>query len=170
MVRKKKPLPLLEKVVIENIAAEGKSIARVEGMVVFVKEAVPGDVADLQVYRKKKTFMEARVVRYHRYSEQRTEAFCAHFGICGGCKWQHLPYGRQLFYKQQQVVDAFRHIAGVEIPESQPILGSDPVTRYRNKMEYTFSNRRWLTEEEAQSGETPEHTNAAGLHVPGRFD
>lgn len=170
MVRKKKPLPLLEQVEIENIAAEGKSIARVDNRVVFVKDAVPGDVADLQVYRKKRNFMEARVVRYHKYAEQRTEPFCEHFGICGGCKWQHLPYERQLFYKQQQVVDAFRHIAGLEIPQSLPILGSDPVTRYRNKMEYTFCSNRWLTGEEAASGEAPEHTNAAGLHVPGRFD
>ena len=170
MVRKKKPLPLLDQVEIENIAAEGKSIARVENRVVFVKDAVPGDICDLQVYRKKRNFMEARVLKYHKYAEQRCEPFCAHFGICGGCKWQHLPYERQLFYKQQQVVDAFRHIAGVEIPESLPILGSDPITRYRNKMEYTFSNHRWLLEHEAKSGEPLPHTNAAGLHVPGRFD
>lgn len=170
MVRKKKPLPLLEQVEIENIAAEGKSIARVNNMVVFVKEAVPGDVVDLQVYRKKRSFMEARVVKYHSYAEQRCEPFCEHFGVCGGCKWQHLPYDRQLFYKQQQVMDAFKRIAGVDVPEALPILASDPITRYRNKMEYTFSNSRWLTEEEIKSGDTFEHTNAAGLHVPGRFD
>lgn len=168
--RKKKPLPLLEQVRIENIAAEGKSLARVDNMVVFVKEAVPGDVADLQVYRKKGRYMEARVVRYHSYSKERTEPFCEHFGICGGCKWQHLPYDRQLHYKQQQVVDAFRHIAGVEVPEALPILASDPTTLYRNKLEYTFSNRRWLLEEESASGIQPSHTNAVGLHVPGRFD
>ena len=170
MVRKKKPLPLLERVEIENIAAEGKSIARVDNRVVFVKDAVPGDLVDLQVTRKKPNFMEARVVKYHRFSDQRTKPFCDHFGLCGGCRWQHLPYDRQLFYKQQQVEDAFRHIAGVEIPEILPILGSDPVTRYRNKMEYTFSNHRWLTEEEARSGKPLAHTNAVGLHVPGRFD
>ena len=168
--RKKKPLPLLEEVTIENIGAEGKSIARVDNMVVFVKEAVPGDVADLQVFRKKGRYMEARVVRYHRLSDQRTEPFCTHFGVCGGCKWQHLPYERQLFYKQQQVVDAFRHIAGVEIPPSLPILASDPTTLYRNKLEYTFSNRRWLLDDEALSDVALEHTNAVGLHVPGRFD
>ena len=167
---RKKKLPLLEEVVIENIGAEGKSIARVDNVVVFVKDAVPGDVVDLQVFRKKGRYMEARVLKYHRYSEQRTEPFCDHFGICGGCKWQHLPYDRQLFYKEQQVVDAFRHIAGVEIPESLPILGSDPITRYRNKMEYTFSNHRWLLDHEAKSDEPLAHTNAAGLHVPGRFD
>ena len=170
MSRKKKPLPLLEEVTIENIGAEGKSIARVDNMVVFVKEAVPGDVADLQVFRKKGRYMEARVVKYHRLSDQRTEPFCEHFGICGGCKWQHLPYDRQLFYKEQQVVDAFRHIAGVEVPQSLPILASEPTTLYRNKLEYTFSNRRWLLDHEAKSDEAMEHTNAVGLHVPGRFD
>ena len=163
-------MPLLERVTIENIGAEGKSLARVDNMVVFVKEAVPGDVVDLQVFRKKGRYMEARVVNYHSYSEQRTDPFCDHFGICGGCKWQHLPYDKQLIYKQQQVVDAFRHIGGVNLPDSLPILASEPITRYRNKMEYTFSNHRWLLDHEAKSNEPLPHTNAAGLHVPGRFD
>ena len=170
MGRKKKPLPLLEKVTIENIGAEGKSLARVDNMVVFVKEAIPGDVADLQVFRKKGRYMEARVVNYHSFSDQRTEAFCEHFGVCGGCKWQHLPYDRQLFYKQQQVEDAFRHIAGVSIPETTPILPSDPTQEYRNKMEFTFSRHRWLLDHETASDEAIENTNAVGLHVPGRFD
>jgi len=169
-VGRRKKLPLFEEVSIENIGAEGKSIARVDGIVVFVKDAVPGDVVDLQVFRKKGRFMEARVLKYHSYSEQRTDPFCEHFGVCGGCKWQHLPYDRQLHYKEQQVVDAFRHIAGVEIPESLPILASDPITRYRNKMEYTFSNHRWLLDHEAKTDEPLPHTNAAGLHIPGRFD
>jgi len=169
-VGKRKNLPLFEEVSIENIGAEGKSIARVDSIVVFVKDAVPGDVVDLQVFRKKGRYMEARVVKYHSYSDQRTDPFCEHFGVCGGCKWQHLPYDRQLHYKEQQVVDAFRHIAGVEIPETLPILASDPITKYRNKMEFTFSNHRWLLDHEAKQ-ETPfEHTNAVGLHVPGRFD
>ena len=167
---RRKNLPLFEEVTIENIGAEGKSIARVDGIVVFVKDAVPGDVVDLQVYRKKGRYMEARVVKYHSYSDQRTEPFCEHFGVCGGCKWQHLPYDRQLHYKEQQVVDAFRHIAGVEIPETMPILASDPITQYRNKLEYTFSNHRWLLDHEAAQEKTFEHTNAVGLHVPGRFD
>jgi 23S rRNA (uracil1939-C5)-methyltransferase len=169
-VGRRKKLPLLEEVLIENIGAEGKSLARVDNIVVFVKDAVPGDVVDLQVFRKKGRYMEARVLKYHSHSDQRTDPFCEHFGICGGCKWQHLPYERQLFYKQQQVVDAFRHIGGVEIPESLPILASNPITRYRNKMEYTFSNHRWLLDHEARSEEPLPHTNAAGLHVPGRFD
>jgi 23S rRNA (uracil1939-C5)-methyltransferase len=167
---RRKKLPLLEEVTIENIGAEGKSIARVDNMVVFVKEAVPGDVADLQVFRKKGRYMEARVVKYHRLSDQRTDPFCDHFGVCGGCKWQHLPYDRQLHYKEQQVMDAFRHIAGVEIPQSMPILASEPTTLYRNKLEYTFSNHRWLLDHEVASDAPMEHTNALGLHVPGRFD
>lgn len=170
MARRKKPLPLFEKVTIENIGAEGKSIARVDNIVVFVKAALPGDVADLQVFRKKGRYMEARVVKYHSYSDQRTEPFCEHFGVCGGCKWQHLPYDRQLFYKQQQVEDAFRHIAGVEISEVLTILPSNPTTEYRNKMEFTFSRHRWLLDHEAASDIVLEHTNALGLHVPGRFD
>ena len=170
IVGRRKNLPLFEEVTIENIGAEGKSIARVDSMVVFVKDAVPGDVVDLQVFRKKGRYMEARVVKYHSYSEQRTDPFCEHFGVCGGCKWQHLPYDRQLHYKEQQVVDAFRHIAGVEIPETMPILASDPITRYRNKMEYTFSNHRWLLDHEAKQEAPFEPTNAVGLHVPGRFD
>ncbi len=163
-------LPLYEEVTIENIGAEGKSVTRVDNIVVFVKEAVPGDVVDLQVYRKKGRYMEARVVKYHSLSEQRAEPFCEHFGVCGGCKWQHLPYDRQLFYKQQQVEDAFRHIAGVEIPETHDILASDPIIHYRNKLEYTFSNHRWLLSHEADPENPPEHTNAVGLHVQGRFD
>jgi 23S rRNA (uracil1939-C5)-methyltransferase len=127
-------------------------------------------VVDLQVYRKKGRYMEARVVQTHKYSEQRTEPFCEHFGICGGCKWQHLPYDRQLFYKQQQVTDAFRHIAGIEVPESLPILPSASTKGYRNKLEYTFSNHRWLLEHEISDENPLKHTNALGLHVPGRFD
>jgi len=169
-VGRRKPLPLLEKVRIENIGAEGKSLARVDNMVVFIKGAVPGDVADLQVTRKKGRYMEARVVKTHSFSDQRTEPFCEHFGVCGGCKWQQLPYDRQLFYKQQQVEDAFRHIAGVKIPETLPILPSNPTSEYRNKMEFTFSRHRWLLDHEAASDHPIEHTNAVGLHVPGRFD
>ena len=167
---RKKNLPLLENVTIENMGAGGRAVARVEQVVVFVKDAVPGDVADLQVTRKKGRYMEARVVKYHRYSDRRSEPFCKHFGICGGCTWQHLPYSEQLRYKQQQVVDAFRHIAGIEIPEVEPILPSDRTTGYRNKLEYTFSNHRWLLPSEISPEKPLPHTNAVGLHVPGRFD
>jgi len=160
----------LERVTIENMGAGGRSVARVDQVVVFVKEALPGDVADLQVTRKKGRYMEARPVRYHRFSDKRKEPFCAHFGICGGCTWQHLSYQDQLHYKEQQVVDAFRHIAGIEIPEAEPILASEKTTGYRNKLEYTFSNHRWLLPSEISPETTLPHTNAVGLHVPGRFD
>jgi 23S rRNA (uracil1939-C5)-methyltransferase len=166
----RKKLPFYEKVVIEDIAAEGKSLVRIDERVVFVKDAVPGDVVDLQVFRKKKGFMEARVTNFHAYSEVRTQPFCAHFGICGGCKWQQLPYAEQLKYKNTQVLDALRHIGKIEIPEHLPIVGADQDRYYRNKLEYTFSNRRWLLQEEADSGLPIEHTNALGFHVPGRFD
>lgn len=167
---RKKNLPLLEKVTIENMGAGGRSVARVDQVVVFVKEAVPGDVADLQVTRKKGRYMEARPVKYHSYSDKRIKPFCSHFGICGGCSWQHLTYKDQLHYKEQQVVDAFRHIAGIEIPEVEPILPSVRTTGYRNKLEYTFSNHRWLLPGEISTEEPLPHTNAVGLHVPGRFD
>ncbi|MCK5169897.1 MAG: 23S rRNA (uracil(1939)-C(5))-methyltransferase RlmD [Bacteroidales bacterium] len=170
MGRKKKPLPLLEKVTIENIGAEGKSLARVDNMVVFVKEAIPGDVADLQVFRKKGRYMEARVVNYHSFSDQRTEAFCEHFGVCGGCKWQNLPYEEQLKYKHQQVIDNLERIAKVELPEIDYILPSEKTTFYRNKLEYTFSNKRWLTKEEINTQDTLERSNALGFHVPKIWD
>jgi 23S rRNA (uracil1939-C5)-methyltransferase len=169
-VGRKKNLPLLKEVMIETLGAEGRALARVDNWVVFVKQALPGDVVDLQVYRKKGRYMEARVVHTHRYSDQRTHPFCDHFGICGGCKWQHLPYDRQLYYKQQQVEDAFRHIAGIEVRESLPILASERNKAYRNKLEYTFSNHRWLLNQEAEERQPLEHTNAVGFHVPGRFD
>jgi 23S rRNA (uracil1939-C5)-methyltransferase len=169
-VGRRKNLPLIEGVTIENIGAEGKALARVDNMVVFVNEGVPGDVVDLQVYRKKGRYMEARVLRYLHLSDQRTEPFCEHFGVCGGCKWQHLPYERQLSYKQQQVTDAFRHIAGMVVPETLPIFPSDPTTHYRNKLEYTFSSRRWLLENENRDENATGPNNAVGLHVPGRFD
>ncbi len=167
---RKKKLPLLEKVAIENMGAGGRSVARVDQVVVFVKEAVPGDVADLQVTRKKGRYMEALPVKYHSYSDKRVNPFCSHFGICGGCSWQHLTYKDQLYYKEQQVVDAFRHIAGIEIPRVESILPSARTIGYRNKLEYTFSNHRWLLPGEISSEKPLPHTNAVGLHVPGRYD
>jgi 23S rRNA (uracil1939-C5)-methyltransferase len=170
IVGRKKNLPVLEHVTIENMGAGGRSVARVNQVVVFVQEALPGDVVDLQVTRKKGRYMEARPVKYHRLSDRRAEPFCAHFGICGGCTWQHLPYEEQLRHKAQQVMDAFRHIAGIEVPVAEPILSSEKTTGYRNKLEYTFSNHRWLLPSEISAGESLAHTNAVGLHVPGRFD
>ncbi|MCH5181183.1 MAG: 23S rRNA (uracil(1939)-C(5))-methyltransferase RlmD [Prevotellaceae bacterium] len=170
MSRKKKPLPLLERIEIEAVAAEGKAVAHVDGLAVFVPYAVPGDIVDLQVIRKKHSFAEAVIVRFHKRSEQRAKPFCRHYGVCGGCKWQCLPYGEQLRWKQQQVSDALRRIAKVELPEISPILGSALDRAYRNKLEFGFSNKRWLTTEEVRSGIAFESMNALGFHISGAFD
>lgn len=170
MARKKKPLPLLENITITGVAAEGKAIAKVDNLVVFVPYAVPGDVVDLQVRRKKHSYAEAEVVKFHRYSEQRATPFCQHFGVCGGCKWQCLPYEEQLRYKQQQVVDNLTRIGKIELPEVSPILGSRHTQCYRNKLEFGFSNKKWLTFEEVASDTKFEVMDAVGFHIPGAFD
>lgn len=170
MSRKKKPLPLLENIEITGIAAEGKAIAKVDGLAVFVPYVVPGDVCDLQVRRKKHSFAEAEAVAIHKYSDIRTEPFCKHYGVCGGCKWQILPYAEQLRYKQQQVMDNLQRIGKVELPECSPILGSRQDRLYRNKLEFGFSNKKWLTLEQVKSGEVFDQMNAAGFHIPGAFD
>ena len=169
MSRKKKPLPVLENITITDFAAEGKSLARVDDMVVFVPWAVPGDVCDLQVRRKKHSFMEAEVIRYHSYSPLRTKPFCQHFGICGGCKWQQLPYEEQLKMKQQQVYDQLTRIGKVELPVFRPILGSVKTREYRNKLDFGCSNRRYLTNEEIASGKEFAR-DAIGSHITGAFD
>jgi 23S rRNA (uracil1939-C5)-methyltransferase len=169
-VRKKKSLPLLKSVEITGIAAEGKSIARHEDMVIFVPFAAPGDVVDIQVTRNRRRYMEGRMVAMHKSSNQRVEPFCEHFGICGGCKWQHLSYELQLEFKQQQVIDQFNRIGKFDFPKPEPILPSVNTRFYRNKLEYTFTNRRWLTEEEISAGDQITDFNAAGFHIPGRFD
>jgi len=166
----RKKLPFFEEITIQDIAAEGKSIVRIDNRVVFVRDAVPGDVVDLQVIRKKRNFLEAKVTRIHSLSVSRTDPFCEHFGVCGGCKWQQLPYSEQLKYKEKQVLDAMVHIGKLEIPEIHSIIGSAKNRFYRNKLEYTFSNHRWLLQEEADSENTIENRNALGFHVPGRFD
>lgn len=174
MARKKKELPLLEKVTITDVAAEGKALARVNDMVVFVPYVVPGDVVDLQVKRKKHSYAEAVAVNFHEYSPLRSEPFCKHFGICGGCKWQCLKYEEQLRYKQKQVTDNLTRIGKIELPEISPILGSEQTREYRNKLEFTFSNKRWLTQEEINSQLTMDNgqfnRNAVGFHIPGAFD
>lgn len=170
MSRKRKPLPILENIEISGIAAEGKALARVNDLVVFVPYAVPGDVVDLQVRRKKHSYAEAEIIRFHRRSPERVQPFCPHFGVCGGCKWQCLPYEKQLHYKQQQVTDHLQRIAKVELPEISPILGSVRQTHYRNKLEFGFSDKRWLTEEEVRSGVEFDNMNALGFHIPGAFD
>ena len=170
MARKKKVLPLFEGVKITGVAAEGKALARVEDLVVFVPYVVPGDVVDLQVKRKKHSYAEAEAVKFHEYSTERAEPFCKHYGVCGGCKWQCLAYEHQLKYKQQQVVDALTRIGKVELPEVMPILGSEKTREYRNKLEFTFSNKRWLTWEEVAENVEYDNMNALGFHIPGAFD
>ena len=170
MARNKKQLPLLESVEITDVAAEGKAIAKVGGMAVFVPYAVPGDVVDIQLTRKKHSYAEGRVVRFEKYSENRTDPFCSHFGVCGGCKWQQLPYREQLKYKQKQVQDNLERIGKIALPEISPILGAPGDTFYRNKLEFTFSSKRWLTEEEINSDKQFAQMNALGFHIPGMFD
>lgn len=170
-MKKKKPLPLLEKVTITDVAAEGKALARVNDLVVFVPYVVPGDVVDLQVTRKKHSYCEAKAVRFYEYSPMRVKPFCKHFGVCGGCKWQCLAYEKQLEFKQQQVVDNLTRIGKVELPEVLPIIGAAKTREYRNKIEYSFSNKRWLTEEEvAQADLEITRKNGVGFHIPGAFD
>ena len=137
---------------------------------IFTQYAVPGDVVDLQIFKKKKNYMEGRVIKFHSYSEKRCEAMCEHYGTCGGCKWQILPYDEQIRYKQKQVVDNLTRLGHIELPEVTPILGSEKTYFYRNKLEYTFSNRKWLTMEDMQKEHKPEELNGVGFHIPGMFD
>ncbi len=167
---RKKELPLLENIEITGVANEGKAIARINDMVVFTQFVVPGDIVDLQVTRKKNSYMEGRVVKIHKFSERRAEAFCSHYGVCGGCKWQILPYEDQIKAKQEQVYNNLTRIGKVELPEISPILGSEDIIRYRNKLEFTFSNKKWLTYEQVAAGEKFDNMNALGFHIPGMFD
>lgn len=145
-------------------------MAKVNELVIFVPYVVPGDVVDLQVKRKKNHYAEAVAVKFHEKSPLRTEPFCSHFGVCGGCKWQCLSYEEQLKYKQKQVFDNLTRIGKVELPEFRPILGSEKTRFYRNKLEFTFSNKRWLTEEEVKQDVKYDQMNAVGFHIPGAFD
>jgi len=170
MAKNKKPLPIFENITITDIAAEGKAIAKIDDIVVFVPFVVPGDIVDLQVTRKKSHFMEARAIAFHSFSENRVEAVCEHFGICGGCKWQILPYSEQIRYKQKQVLDNLTRIGKIELPEILPIIGSKKTEFYRNKLEFTFSNKRWRTYEEIAEGKEFDTMDAVGFHIPGQFD
>lgn len=165
---RKKIKPLYEGLKIEDIGSEGKAIAKTGDMVVFTTYAVPGDIVDLQVTKKRKKYAEATITRFHKYSDDRVVNFCEHFGVCGGCKWQILPYEKQLFYKQKQVKDQLQRIGKIDLPELLPILGSEKDTYYRNKLEFTFSNKRWLTNAELNTEIA--NYNALGFHVPGLFD
>lgn len=162
-------MPFLEKVEIIDAGSEGKAVARVDNRVIFIPYGVPGDIVDVQVTAKKKSFFEGRIVNFHARSPYRVEPACEHFGLCGGCRWQNMDYNRQLFYKQKQVKDHFDRIGKFDYPELMPIIGSDDVFFYRNKLEYTFSNRKWFTGPRPESGMN-ENTNGLGFHLPGLFD
>ena len=170
MARNKKPLPLLESVTIEAVAAEGKCLFHWQDLVVFVPFCVPGDVCDVQIRRKKHSFAEGEVVRFVEYSRVRATPFCQHFGVCGGCKWQNLPYPEQLKFKQQQVYDQLHRIGKVELPEFRPILGSVKTQEYRNKLDFGCANKRWLTSEQLKDETLVKDTPAIGFHITGAFD
>ena len=170
---KKKNLPLLQNIEITGIAAEGKALTRIDDCVVFVPYCVPGDIVDLQITKKKHNFMEARVERFVKYSDKRCEPVCPHFGNCGGCKWQILPYEEQLRYKQQQIVDNLTRIGKVQLPGISPILGSEKIYEYRNKLEFTFSNRRWVSWEDIHAAggiDNVVRDSGVGFHITNCFD
>lgn len=170
MARKRRPQQIVENILITDVAAEGKAIAKIDGMTVFVPFVVPGDIVDIQITRNKKSYAEGKAIRFEKYSEIRTTPVCEHFGVCGGCKWQNLPYEEQLKYKHKQVMDNLERIGKVELPEAQYIMGAPETTFYRNKLEFTFSNKRWLTEKEISSNKEFKNMNSLGFHIPGLFD
>jgi 23S rRNA (uracil1939-C5)-methyltransferase len=167
---RKNELPLLEKVRITDIGAEGNAIARIDNQVVFVPMLIPGDIVDIKINKKRKKYMEGSVVRFHEYSPERIKPRCRHFGVCGGCRWQHLPYHLQLYYKEKQVKDNLTRIGKADIGEINQIIGSPEIFLYRNKLEYTFSEKRWLTREEIISDNDFIKEDALGFHIPGLFD
>lgn len=174
---RKKKNPVLEKLEVTAYAAGGKSLARLEGKVVFIEGAVPGDVVDVRVSKNKKDWAEGKAIRFHQFSTERVEPFCEHFGICGGCKWQMLSYAKQLQYKQEEVEQQMRRIGKVGLPEMLPIAGATATERYRNKLEFTFSSKKYFTDAEIAGMEMPEEgprglpsIPALGFHVPGSFD
>ena len=169
-MRKKNKNITLANVLVEHYAAEGKSLARVDGKVIFIENAVPGDIVDLKLSKNKKDWAEGFITAFREYSPDRVEPFCAHFGVCGGCRWQMLPYPLQLQYKQQQVADVLQRIGKVTLPEIRPILGAPASVQYRNKMEYTFSNRRFLLPEELHDPSVSSLQRVAGFHAKGLFD
>ena len=181
MTRKKKPLPLVEGVTIEAVVAEGKCLFHWDDLVVFVPFCVPGDVCDVQIRRKKHSFAEGEVVRFIKYSNVRVKPFCRHFGVCGGCKWQNLPYPEQLKFKQQQVYDQLSRIGKIELPEFRPILGSVKTHEYRNKLDFGCANKRYLTKEEIEEDKeryqeiednslSLKNKPTIGFHITGAFD
>ena len=167
---RKKNFPRIDNVLITDVAAEGNAIAKIEDMVVFVEGVIPGDVVNIQITKKRKNYCEGRVIELVTPSPDRLPAFCEHFGTCGGCKWQILPYEKQLFYKEKQAKDQLQRIGHVDVEEYLPILGSAKTKYYRNKLEFTFSNKRWITEDEVNNQTEITNSNAVGFHVPHLFD
>jgi 23S rRNA (uracil1939-C5)-methyltransferase len=175
--RERKPLPIIENIHVIDASSDGQAVAKTEDYVMFIKNAVPGDIADVQITRKKSKYREGNAIAIRHYSEKRTNVACTHFGTCGGCKWQNMQYEWQLFYKQKQVSDALTRLAKIELPEIQKIIPSASTYHYRNKLEFTFSNKKWLTIEqinnkELQFGDAEGEIsrNALGFHIPGAFD
>ncbi|WP_274475558.1 23S rRNA (uracil(1939)-C(5))-methyltransferase RlmD [Mangrovimonas aestuarii] len=170
MSRKNKK-QLFEQLEVIDAGAKGKSIAKApDGKVIFLNNAIPGDIVDVQTFKKRKAYYEGKAVNFHKYSSKRSQPECEHFGVCGGCKWQHMGYEHQLFYKQQEVENNLTRLGHIELPEVLPILGSEKQYFYRNKMEFSFSDSRWLTLEEINSGEDLGDKNALGFHIPGMWD
>ena len=161
---------MLNNVEIIDIAAEGKAIAKVDGKIVFVPYAIPGSIVDVQVVRKQRNFIEGKIINVVKQSDKFINAFCEHFGTCGGCKWQNLPYSEQLFYKQKQVADQLQRIGKFEALQINPIIASPQITEYRNKLEFTFSCKRWITQIEIDENSDIENRNALGFHIPQLFD
>lgn len=175
--REKKPLPVIENVNVMDASSDGQAVGKMEDYVVFIKDAVPGDIVDVQITRKKNKYREGKAITIHHYSDKRTDVVCSHFGTCGGCKWQNMQYNWQLFYKQKQVHDALTRLIKIELPEIQKIIPSKKNYHYRNKLEFTFSNKKWLTLEQINNkelvfgdGEDEVSRNALGFHIPGAFD
>ncbi|MDQ3191634.1 MAG: 23S rRNA (uracil(1939)-C(5))-methyltransferase RlmD [Bacteroidota bacterium] len=167
--KRDKKVQILENITIIDAGSEGKTVAKVDDLVIFVENAVPGDIVDLQITRKKSSYREARAIKFHHLSEKRIEPVCSHFGVCGGCKWQNMDYKEQLFYKQKQVYDNLERLGRVELPAIMPIIASEETLFYRNKLEFTFSNKRWITVEEMKTGADLKK-DALGFHIPKMFD
>lgn len=169
-VKRRKKNIVLEKVLVEDHAGEGRSLARVDGKVIFIDDVVPGDIVDIRLSKSKKDWAEARPIHFHHYSSERVEPFCEHFGVCGGCQWQMLPYERQLFYKEKQVKDNLQRIGKIPLPSVLPIIGAVHDRYYRNKIEYTFGNKRFLLPHQLHDPSVSAGADVAGFHAQGIFD
>lgn len=168
---RKKRKQIFTNVEVVDAGAKGKTIAKApDGKVIFLPNAVPGDVVDVHTFKARKAYYEGKAVAFHKLSNKRTKPACEHFGVCGGCKWQDMAYEHQLYYKQKEVTNNLTRLGHIELPEVTPILGSEKQYFYRNKMEFSFSDSRWLTQQEVQSDEDLGHRNALGFHIPGMWD